>query len=281
MERLDATIHLAFAFDIGYEIDMELALTLLPGESGPLARRRRTPESIRYRPAPLRAAIEPEGISLPAPAEVIQPPRAELSVFDFGAISLVVQFPVQMTMGAILELAGELADSTPLNAAARNIVLPWIERLRPIGVGWHSVVGSFNSPGIDFTLKPSAERWEGGSCNMPGLQALGTSLGLLVEIGKEAVSRRILERAEAVRELARSAGWSVHGSALPGDVSGIVALKREGTDPEGVARRLRTEGIAVACRRGLLRISPHIYNNDDDLQRLRNSLAAAPGRVSS
>ena len=53
-EPLDATIHLAFAFDIGYEIDLDRARPMLPGESGLLARRRRTPESIQYRPAPLR-----------------------------------------------------------------------------------------------------------------------------------------------------------------------------------------------------------------------------------
>ena len=107
----------------------------------------------------------------------------------------------------------------------------WIERLRPLGVGWHSVVGSYNSHDNEFRLKPSAERWEGGSFNMPGLQALGASVALLLEIGAEAVSRRILERAEAVRERARSAGWGVVGSSRPEDLSGIVALTREGIDP--------------------------------------------------
>src|SRR3954466_8704841 len=101
MELLDVTIHLAFAFDIGYEIDLERARTLLPGESMNLARRRRTPESIRYRPAPLRVALDAVGISLPDPATTSQPPRAELSIFDFGAISLAVPFPVRMTPGAL------------------------------------------------------------------------------------------------------------------------------------------------------------------------------------
>src|SRR6516164_3966246 len=59
MELLDAVVHLLFAFDLGYEIDLDRARQLLPGESGPLARRRRTPESIRYRPAPLRIPMEP------------------------------------------------------------------------------------------------------------------------------------------------------------------------------------------------------------------------------
>jgi cysteine desulfurase / selenocysteine lyase len=148
----------------------------------------------------------------------------------------------------------------------------WIERLRPLGVGWHSVVGTYNSPAVDFTLKPTAERWEGGSFNMPGLQAFGASVGLLLEVGPEAVSERILDRAEAVREIARSAGWTIHGSSRPRDLSGIVALEKPGTDPNAVVRSLRERGVAAACRRGRLRFSPHIYNNDDDMRRLREGL---------
>ena len=37
----------------------------------------------------------------------------------------------------------------------------WIERLRPLGVGWHSVVGSYNSPEIELRLKPGAEPGKG------------------------------------------------------------------------------------------------------------------------
>jgi selenocysteine lyase/cysteine desulfurase len=152
----------------------------------------------------------------------------------------------------------------------------WIDRLRPLGVGWHSVVGSYNNPGIDFTLKPTAERWEGGSFNMPGLQAFGASVGLLLELGPRAVSERILDRAEAVREVARAAGWSVVGSTRPEDLSGIVALAKPGVDPNAVVAHLRERGVAAACRRGRLRFSPHVYNNGDDLGRLREALAAFP-----
>ena len=160
----------------------------------------------------------------------------------------------------------------PEGAGLLYVRRDWIERLRPLGVGWHSVVAPFNSPGIEFRLKPSAERWEGGSFNMPGLQALGASVGLLLEIGPAAVSERILERAAAVRALARSAGWQVFGSSHPEDLSGIVALTRSGVDPDRAARTLRERGVAVASRRGRLRVSPHIYNNEDDLRRLDEGL---------
>jgi cysteine desulfurase / selenocysteine lyase len=160
----------------------------------------------------------------------------------------------------------------PEGAGLLYVRRDWIDRLRPLGVGWHSVVGSYNAPDLDFTLKPSAQRWEGGSFNMPGLQGFGASLELLLEVGPEAVSRRILDRASAVRELARSAGWSVYGSTRPGDLSGIVALEREGVDPDAFARRARDCGLALACRRGRVRISPHVYNNQDDLDRLAEAL---------
>jgi selenocysteine lyase/cysteine desulfurase len=148
----------------------------------------------------------------------------------------------------------------------------WIERLRPLGVGWHSVVGSYNAPELEFRLKPTAERWEGGSFNMPGLQAFGASLGLILELGPEAVSARILDRAAAVRELAAQAGWRVFGSSRPGDVAGIVALEGDGVDAESASATLRAQGIVASARRGRLRISAHVYNNENDLDRLRTAL---------
>ncbi len=150
----------------------------------------------------------------------------------------------------------------------------WIERLRPLGVGSHSVVGSYNSLTNDFILKPNAQRWEGGSFNMPGLHALGASVGLFLEIGPELVSERILDRAARVREIAFSAGWRSVSSDRLEDLSGIVALTKPGADPNEVVNSLRSRGVAAACRRGRLRFSPHMYNNNDDFERLREGLAS-------
>lgn len=151
----------------------------------------------------------------------------------------------------------------------------WIDRLRPLGVGWHSVVGSYNAPEPQFILKPSAQRWEGGTFAMPGLQAFGASLSLLREIGPARVSERILDLAESVRVLAREAGWTVYGSNRPEDLSGIVALEKPGVSADPVVRSLRARGIVLASRRGRVRVSPHMYNNYEDLARLRTALADA------
>jgi hypothetical protein len=134
---LDATIYLALAFDIGYEIDLERAREALQAEKGTLPRRRRTPESIQYRPAPVRVAVPADGLDLPAGFAPGAPPRAELSLFDFGAASLMAAFPVHLDPDALLALAGELADLTPLTAAARLLLAPWLERIRPAVVDFN------------------------------------------------------------------------------------------------------------------------------------------------
>jgi hypothetical protein len=127
----DVTVHLAFAFDVGYEIDLERARALVPGVAGPPPRRRRTPESIRYRPAPVRIPVDDPAIRLPGGVRPAGPVRGELSLFDFGAASLMVSWPLRCDDDALLDLAGELAEPAPLTAAARAILAPWLDRVRP------------------------------------------------------------------------------------------------------------------------------------------------------
>jgi hypothetical protein len=130
-EPLDTTVHLAFAFDVGDEIDLDRARLILQGEPGQLPRRRRTPESIGYRPAPIRVEVEPVGIRLPGDWEPIRPPRGELTLFDFGAISLSVRFPMTISPTDLLELAAGLAEPAPLTESARRLLAPWLSRIEP------------------------------------------------------------------------------------------------------------------------------------------------------
>ncbi len=159
MEPLDATIHLAFAFDIGYEIDLERGRALLAGETGGLPRRRRTPESIRYRPAPVRVGLDASALKLPGPVGAIGPARAELSLFDFGAVSLMVQHRLRATPAELVALAGNLAEPAPLVVEARRLLAPWFERLRPAVFGFE--VSDLSEEYILFQLGEVAPGWLG------------------------------------------------------------------------------------------------------------------------
>ena len=66
----------------------------------------------------------------------------------------------------------------PEGAGIAYIRREHLDRLRPIGVGWHSVVHASDYTQIELNLKPTAARYEGGSQNMAGMLGLGASLEL-------------------------------------------------------------------------------------------------------
>jgi selenocysteine lyase/cysteine desulfurase len=144
-----------------------------------------------------------------------------------------------------------------------------IERLRPIGVGWNSVVGAWDFGKIHFHLKPHAGRYESGSPNIGGISALGASLELLLQTGIENLAARILELTDHLVEGARRRGLDAFSSRKPGEASGIVSFQpKEGRNPADVVRRCRAQGVIINHRGGRLRVSPHAYNTVKEIDRL-------------
>jgi len=133
---LDATIHLAFAFDVGYEIDLNAARGLVEIEAGAAPRRKRTPESIRYRPVPLRVAVDASAMRPPGGVRTTGPARAELAFYDFGAVSLMLRLPVSASLDDLARALAELAEPASWTEAARGMVEPWVARIRPAIVGY-------------------------------------------------------------------------------------------------------------------------------------------------
>ena len=145
--------------------------------------------------------------------------------------------------------------------------------LRPIGVGWNSVRHALDFSRIEFDLKDTAARYEGGSQNTPGMLALSASLDLLTRIGAQAVSDRVLWITDlACRRLAE-VGATLISDRDPKRKSGIVVFDLPGREPGGVRRRCLEKHVVLSCRGGHLRISPHAYNDESDIERLMEALA--------
>ncbi len=143
-----------------------------------------------------------------------------------------------------------------------------VDLLRPISVGWHSVVRATDFSTIDFQLKPHAGRWESGSLHVGGISALGASLELLLAIGIEAIRDRVFELTDYLCDRLTAARLEVFSSRLPGEKSGIVSVSMQNPDLRALVRSCRDQGIVINQRGGRLRISPHCYNSFEEIDRL-------------
>ena len=81
-----------------------------------------------------------------------------------------------------------------------------------------------------------------------------------------------MELAECVRGVLRRAGAELLSDRLPHHDSPVVAARFPGRDPGALARELKARKVLVSARHGNLRISPHFYNDETDLERLAAAL---------
>jgi selenocysteine lyase/cysteine desulfurase len=144
--------------------------------------------------------------------------------------------------------------------------------LRPIGVGWNSVVHAHDFGRIELVLKDAADRYEGGSQNMAGMIALEASLRLLRQFPQEALARRIVDITDLACRRLIEIGAEIFSDRRPKRKSGIVVFTLPGVDPATIRRQCLEQGVVLSCRAGRLRISPHAYNDESDLDRLVDSL---------
>lgn len=194
----------------------------------------------------------------------------ERGVFFFvDAIQGLGVFPIDVQKTPIDALAadGHKWLLGPEGAGIGYVRREWVERLHPIGVGAFSVVSPWAFSTIDFTLKPHAGRWEGGAYNFPGITAFGASLELLLNAGTDNVERRVIELTDYLCDRALSLGWGVFSSRAEGEKSGIVSLTHPTLPPDEVLSRCKAAGVAVNSRAGRVRVSPHAYNTEAEIDR--------------
>ncbi|MCW5964293.1 MAG: aminotransferase class V-fold PLP-dependent enzyme [Bryobacterales bacterium] len=153
------------------------------------------------------------------------------------------------------------------------------EWLQPHTVGWRSHKDWRNVNQLHLgtpVFSNTAERYEGGMLPFVNLFAMRESVRMVLEIGLDVVESRVLALAGLVCEELRLAGATPCGGGSGG--GHIVAAKLpEGVEPGTVAKALEAREILVSARHGYLRISPHYYNDEDDVaafgEQLREVLA--------
>lgn len=182
-------------------------------------------------------------------------------------------FPVDVERSSIdaLSASGHKWLLAPEGAAFCYMSPAMMAQVEPMEMGWTNVTG-FPEYSSEDNLRTDAGRYECGTLNTVGCFGLRASLDLFLEVGHPTIADRIHALAEQTLEGARGLGYQPIRERDQASGSGIVSLRKDGVDSENLAAALAERNISVAARHGWLRVSPHFYNEPEDITRLLEAL---------
>lgn len=149
-----------------------------------------------------------------------------------------------------------------------------LERLTPPMAGCVSVVGWEDWLDYDLTFLPSAARFELGGPNLVGMMGLLSAVELLLEVGVEAIHARTLHLTDRLIADLERRGYRVVSNLDPARRSAILSFAVPG-DPQAAHARLQEAGVAVSLRETYIRVSPHGYNTEEEIDRVGQVLGDA------
>ncbi len=181
-----------------------------------------------------------------------------------------IEFDVQSIQPDVLSVHGYKWLLCPTGAGFVYVspsVRPW---LKPTVVGWRSDKGWRNVNELNHgapEFKESAEKYEGAMLDFPAVYAMGATLEFLLQIGTAEIERRVMGLSDIAARILEQ-----HGGQVLYPRSHILAARFDNLQTSELAARLKQERILVSSRHGNLRVSVHLYNNENDLEILDRAL---------
>lgn len=142
---------------------------------------------------------------------------------------------------------------------------------QPRSVGWRSVHDMFGSDRFEsLKFHEDARRFELGYPSYATVYATRFSTGLLLEHGIDQIEQHILTLGSKVIDRLLECGYEVMTPEDPDKRAGnISVVAKEG---ESIARYLSEHNIYVWGGDGRFRISIHLFNDEEDINKLFNGL---------
>jgi len=158
----------------------------------------------------------------------------------------------------------------------------WAEQLNPaylarfgvdLGEGAHEAALG----GDDWRLMPGARRFDLGNYNFVAAAAVNPPLIMMLDIGPENVEARVTDLSRRLAGGLFELGLPVCGGAPGPHLAGLVTVgeigagQHDGTDDpamQSLHEYLTDHNVQLTIRRGVLRFSLHMFNNEDDIDRV-------------
>jgi selenocysteine lyase/cysteine desulfurase len=152
------------------------------------------------------------------------------------------------------------------------------ERLRPGTAGWYSVDSVFHPDRFEsFTPKRCAGQLQAGMPNFPAVFALKAGVDFLLSIGVDTLDGHLRPLVRMLREGLVEEGLEVLTPAGDEFSSGIVSFAC--AKAEAAAGWLAGQGVIAWGGDDRIRLSLHVYNDEDDVHRCLEAIRRMPGKL--
>jgi cysteine desulfurase / selenocysteine lyase len=144
-------------------------------------------------------------------------------------------------------------------------------KVYPVAVGWGNMVNATDFMSYEFDFKPNAQRFEEGSLNTMSIHAFGAALDLLLETGIENIENRVMALGDSIIERLNLRGLRVYSSIHQEERSGNISFAMN-QDTSQLYEWMLKNKVKLTVRDGLVRVSPHFYNSEDEVCRFFGQL---------
>ncbi len=134
-------------------------------------------------------------------------------------------------------------------------------------IGWLSVKDAWNFFDFRIDLLDDARRYEMATENWIGIHGMLASIGLLMETGIEAIYDHVVSILDPLVSQLSALDCRFLSSLAPAHRSGILTFAPP-RDTRKLFDLMSRERVHCSLREGAIRISPHLYNDDEDIARV-------------
>ena len=144
-----------------------------------------------------------------------------------------------------------------------------IERMKPRVVGWFGTHEPFDFDRTSLRLRDDARRFETGTYALPQAWTAAAALSLILEVGVDAVRDRNQELTRLIISRAQGLGLEILSPIRDEERGGLVRVRIPGgrARTERLLHALFEADVVLDSRGDALRISPHLFNNEADVDR--------------
>lgn len=193
--------------------------------------------------------------------------------FCLDAIQTLGAFPTPVEYVDILAADAHKWLLGPCAAGILYVRQELQDQLVPTVYGWHNIRCPDFVTQEQMDFRPDARRYEAGTANLVGLAGLHAALELALELGVDAIAAELARKRTRLVAALQDRGYDVlNAGAPPANAGGITTFHREGADIPALHAKLEAAGVITSLRtdrsgRRHLRLSPHYYNTDAELDR--------------